>query len=235
MQLALLDEREARDLTDRIKGTAEQLWSLLLEAHERQAWRPLGYTSWSVYIATEFDMTKRHANRLVAQGQVIRELEEVVGPSGPTLHVTEAETRDLKPVIDDVVEEVRVRTAAEPERPPAEVVRDVVEETRERLRESDDDPGLEALALKAIGATDSTTITHLRLLENAYRCAKAVRANILRLDPDLLGEAIAHSGTADRQDWQSLADDFATWHGRLMESLDQHAVHPFQLLTGGQQ
>lgn len=44
-----LDEhgaRKARELTDRIRQAADDLWARLLEAHQEQAWADLGYDSW---------------------------------------------------------------------------------------------------------------------------------------------------------------------------------------------
>ena len=38
IQKAAITEAQARQLTDRIKTAADQLWSLLLEAHESKAW-----------------------------------------------------------------------------------------------------------------------------------------------------------------------------------------------------
>ena len=70
---------EAMKLTDLIRGAAEDLWQLLYEAHERKAWQSLGYKSWASYVESEFDMSKRHANRLVAQAEVVAELEAASG------------------------------------------------------------------------------------------------------------------------------------------------------------
>lgn len=36
---SVLTEPEARGLTERIKAATNQLWKLLLEAYERQAWK----------------------------------------------------------------------------------------------------------------------------------------------------------------------------------------------------
>lgn len=238
LQLTLLDEREARDLTDRIKATAEQLWTLLLEAHDRQAWHALGYGTWSAYIDAEFDMGRAHAYRLLDQARVIRALEAVVSPDGDTpVHVTEAEARDIKPVLDEVVEEVAARTEAEPDRPPAEVVAEVVEKARAKKRAPDDAEAQahrEQEALEAIGVADSPSIAHMQLLENGYRCVKAVRANLLRLDPEALGRAAAEDALASRDDWQGLADDLAVWHERLLAVYDERAKTPLTVLEGGQ-
>lgn len=58
---------EARHLTDAIKSSAERLWSLLMEAHDRKAWAALGYTTWRDYAMTEFGMSQSHAYRLLDQ------------------------------------------------------------------------------------------------------------------------------------------------------------------------
>jgi hypothetical protein len=122
----------ARVLTDRIKSAAEDLWALLLEAHERQAWRALGYSSWRTYAMSEFGMSQSYAYRLLDQGRVMREIEAAAGsPMGEI--VTEREARDIKPHLVEVTEQIRERVADEPERA-KEIVDEVVTETRERVK-----------------------------------------------------------------------------------------------------
>src|SRR5436309_12647268 len=53
-----LDAAEARRLTDRIKRAAHAVSLLLLEAHERGAWRALGYRSWETYVRSEFELSR---------------------------------------------------------------------------------------------------------------------------------------------------------------------------------
>jgi hypothetical protein len=127
---------EARRLTDQIKQTAERLWALLLEAHERRAWAALGYERWEDYVRSEFDMSRQQSYRLLDQGRVIREI-GAVSPMGD-IAVSEREARDLKPVLPQVVQEVRERVAdlgpqPEPDRV-QQTVRHVVQETREARR-----------------------------------------------------------------------------------------------------
>ena len=136
-----LSEAEARDLTDRIRSTAEDLWSLLLEAHDRQAWKALGYGTWAEYVQTEFSMSRVHAHRLMDQGRVIREIEAASGvalPMGNTL--SEREARDLKPHLEEVAGKVRdaveQQRADQPDTPPervAEITRRAVTEERDRI------------------------------------------------------------------------------------------------------
>lgn len=110
--VSLLDEREARDLTDRIKGHAETLWALLLEAHDRQAWKALGYSSWREYATTEFDMSQSTAYEILTQGRVIREIETASGISGVP-EISGREARDLKPRLADVAQKIRERIPEE--------------------------------------------------------------------------------------------------------------------------
>lgn len=144
---------EARALTDRIKGAAEQLWALLLEAHERHAWTALGYPRWEDYVRAEFDMGRTYAHYLLDQGRVIRQLTAAAGAFTP-VNVTEAEARDIKPALRDVTQRVqeRVMRAREAATPPGvetpftlapavveEVVREVVEEVRAEVRQKQQD------------------------------------------------------------------------------------------------
>lgn len=129
---------EARAITDRIKDTVEGLWSLLLEAHERGAWRALGYTTWGAYVEGEFSMSRRRSYQLIDQGVVIRELAAASGsgvnPGYTTVGagITERDARDLKRELPAVTAEIRERVEAG-EKPEA-AVRAVVEEKREDRR-----------------------------------------------------------------------------------------------------
>lgn len=134
---------EARRITEEIRGAAERIWSLLHEAHERGAWAALGYGSWAEYVQAEFDMSKRHANRLVAQGEVIRAIEAEVGPVGPTIEISEREARDIKPRLQAVTNSIKEKlteeaTAPEPDRV-KEIVAEVVAEERAKAKQATED------------------------------------------------------------------------------------------------
>lgn len=129
---------EARALTDQIKGATEALWSMLAEAHDRQAWRALGYGSFRDYVDAEFNISRGHAYRMLDQARVIAALAEVaqVSPSGDT-GITEAAARDLKPhltVVKELVVEATDGIEDEDER--AAVARETIEDFRASLRPS---------------------------------------------------------------------------------------------------
>jgi hypothetical protein len=119
----------ARELTEQIKHAVVHLWELLLEAHERQVWEALGYSSWAQYVEAEFDFGRQHSYRLLKQGRVIRVLREAmaeVSPDGDTeVHLTEGATRAIQPVLEEVVLDTReaVEAGIDPQRAIDEVVR----------------------------------------------------------------------------------------------------------------
>lgn len=142
LEVATCSAAEARALTDRIKGHADALWALLLEAHERRAWAALGYETWSDYVFRELNIQRSRSYQLIDQGRTIRAINAAVEVSTnvddglpqhsgiPPIHVTEWEARELKPCLPEVTEQVRERTnGAPPERVP-EIVSEVVSEFR---------------------------------------------------------------------------------------------------------
>lgn len=129
---APLDSTEARALTDRIRAAAENLWSLLLEAYERKAWKVLGHGTWQAYVESEFNMSRRNSYLLLDQGRVIRALEEATGDVKHAAQITQRDAQALKPVLPAVTEEIRTRVEAGEE--PAVVVKQVVEQKREERK-----------------------------------------------------------------------------------------------------
>lgn len=114
--IVLLNESEARKLTERIKTAADDLWRLLYEAHERQAWKPLGYGTWAVYVEAEFDMKRRHSYRLLEHAEKMLALEDIV-PNWTQNTIPEGATRAIpRDEVPAIAEEVRhaVQNGAEP-------------------------------------------------------------------------------------------------------------------------
>lgn len=139
-EFADFSEEEARAHTDTIKRKAEALWSLLLVAHDRKAWKALGYANWGAYIDSEFDMHRSRSYHLLDQGRVIKAIEEaarmstdvdISEPEQPiVLHISEAAARDIKPVIDQVTERIREVAPNVPRAMLQAVVNDVVSDVR---------------------------------------------------------------------------------------------------------
>jgi len=126
----VLNEKSARALTQRIRDSAEVLWSLLLKAHDGKAWKALGYGSWAAYVEGEFDMTKQRANQLIRHARFAGQLTEVTGVETTVSTLPEGATRTLtEDQRDEVVERVRS------ERIPPEQVEVIVRETVAKAQE----------------------------------------------------------------------------------------------------
>lgn len=109
-QVVPLDEHRARQLTDRIRDAAGQLWSLLAEAHDRRAWAALGYDSFREYVETELQMTKQRAYQILDQAKVIMAISQASGVESNAFDLTSREVQELKPHLDLVVRNVEDAT-----------------------------------------------------------------------------------------------------------------------------
>ncbi len=112
----LLTKDEAEQLTAKIKSYAGVICQLVKEAHDKQAWRAMGYGTWAAYCKAEFDYSRSYSYRLIGHVNKLLELsaaagiDEEVSPMGDTL--TERATRDLD--MDQVTEAVREAVRAIP-------------------------------------------------------------------------------------------------------------------------
>src|SRR5215471_17099877 len=96
-----LDERGARELTERIKAATREVCLLLIEAHRRRAWQALGYVTWEDYVHGEFGLSRTRSYELLDQGRVIKALQAAAGISGiPAVSAYAAE--QIKPFLGEV-------------------------------------------------------------------------------------------------------------------------------------
>ncbi|MGH3499335.1 MAG: DUF5131 family protein [Nocardioidaceae bacterium] len=116
-EIARCTGEAARELTDRIKSAAEDLYALLLEAHEGQAWSALGYDSWRDYAMTEFGMGQSRAYQLLDQARIIREI-EAASDSTNVERPNEGQARELARIPEEdraeIWEETNERTEGKP-------------------------------------------------------------------------------------------------------------------------
>lgn len=132
-QVALPTVDEARARAERIRATAEALWALLAEAHDRGDWRALGYDSFKSYVGTEFGMSKQRAYQLLDQARVIHALSEAAGST--TVDLSEREARELKPHLDEVAQAVREATEDTELDCKPEAARAAIDQMRSHIRE----------------------------------------------------------------------------------------------------
>ncbi len=123
-----LSVNEAVALTHRIRLAVDKVWALLLEAHDRKAWKALKYPTWEAYIKAEFQIGRAHAYRLLDQGRVISAIEEATGNLSPVGDISERDARDVKDQLPAVTQEIKARVEHGEE--PQKAATDVIAETR---------------------------------------------------------------------------------------------------------
>lgn len=109
MALPPLNETEAREITERIKGTTNLLYLLIKRAHAGKAYKALGYSSFEAYVREEFNYSRSYAYKLLNQANVIEAIESVV-PEGTEVYVGELTARGLKSSLPELLEDIEERT-----------------------------------------------------------------------------------------------------------------------------
>jgi hypothetical protein len=104
-----------------------------VRAHERRAWEVLGYETWEEYVRAEFNMSRSRSYQLLDQGRVVREIEAAASTD---VDISEADARDLKSDLADVVDEVRDATAGLPPERRKAAARRVVKAKRKEPKKS---------------------------------------------------------------------------------------------------
>jgi hypothetical protein len=153
-----LDANQAKELTEYIRSTSNVLYVLIERAHSGKAHTALGYKTFEEYVRAEFDISRSRAYQLLNQSRVISELESAL-PEGTPVHITEAAARDLKHALDDLVPEIRERTADLSPDVAGEVLEEMVANYREeklRAREEAEEEDLEDDEPAYTGTGDGT-------------------------------------------------------------------------------
>lgn len=169
---------DARALTDRIKNAAEQVWSLLLEAHERRAWAALGYGRWEDYVRAEFDMARSYSYQVLDHARVVQAIQHASGMSATADILTEREARDIKPILPEVVDKVRLIRDALPQATPdvlAAAVRDVITDARREVQQERDDKAAIA-KLNALAPAGFDATADQRRIEQTHAVFDAISA-----------------------------------------------------------
>ncbi len=136
--LPALSKDQAEGITARIKQGLDEVFTLLLEAHERRAWVPLKYPSWERYVRVEFQLSRSRSYELLDQARVMVALRCATGDQ-PVRTISALAATQIKPFLADVVNEVRQRLDVESPNRGKEVdaiVRQAVWRARARSRAS---------------------------------------------------------------------------------------------------
>lgn len=77
-----LTKAKAAELTQAIRRQSVGLWLLVKVAHDREAWRVLGYDSFKAYVDAELHITEQRAYQLVDLGKVVDALQRGLTRAG---------------------------------------------------------------------------------------------------------------------------------------------------------
>lgn len=100
---------DAEALTKRIRSAVDSLGALVEQAHDRQAWKVMGYATWEAYVSAEFGFTRQRSYQLLDQGRTAKALGEAGGILSTAVDISERAARDIKADLPEVVEEIRTR------------------------------------------------------------------------------------------------------------------------------
>jgi hypothetical protein len=122
---------EARELTERIRTALEDVCLLLMEAHTRRVWIPLGYRSWSEYVQIELAMSRSRSYELLNHARLVQAIQAEAGISqAPSISTYAAGL--LRPHLAEIILAIRERVATLPEEQATAAVQEIVEEARAR-------------------------------------------------------------------------------------------------------
>jgi hypothetical protein len=123
---------EAHVLTQRIKNATHEVCLLLLEAHQRRAWVPLGYRSWREYVRSELGLSRSRSYELLDQARVVRVIQKEARTS-QIPDISPYAAGQIRPHLSEVTRMIRDRSANLPEEHVTEVVAEVIREVRTRV------------------------------------------------------------------------------------------------------
>lgn len=134
---AEMSKADAKKLTQKIKTAVDDLWTLLVRAHDGKAWKALGHQTWEAYVEAEFGMSKRRADQLLEKGEVLAALEDATGQMGNTFPISKRDVDAVKADLPAVAEQVKAKVEAgeAPEKAVAATVADKRAE-KEQAREA---------------------------------------------------------------------------------------------------
>ena len=92
--LVVYDKGWAEEVTVRIQRSGEEFGDLLFEAHEGEAWKFLGFKSWSEYVGAKFPFTRQHSYKLLEMESKNRRLAD----GGSDVRVSVRESADMPKV-----------------------------------------------------------------------------------------------------------------------------------------
>lgn len=91
MTVGPMTEHEARSCCEKIRHGFDHVRALVLDLHDREGWKALGYASWRACVVAEFESSQSSLYRQLSAGLIERE----VAPEVPVGTIPEAQLRPL--------------------------------------------------------------------------------------------------------------------------------------------
>lgn len=125
-----LSTEQAHNLCESIRRRLGDLAVLVWRAHQGRAWTALGYKSWDQFVRAELGFSRSRSYQLIDQGSIIATITEAAGvDSGVSL--TEFGARCIKPIVNELADEIRHAVSNDPAGDPYAVVAEVVRRGKE--------------------------------------------------------------------------------------------------------
>jgi hypothetical protein len=101
-----LSREEAELLTARIRAGTRDLSLLVLEAHERRAWRALSYRTWDAYVRAELGLSRSRSYELIDHARVLLTLKSAANLA-EFPNISPHVANQIRPVLGTVVADIR--------------------------------------------------------------------------------------------------------------------------------
>lgn len=124
-----MDKAEAQAITDSIRNAVDCLGALVEQAHDRRAWKVMGYATWQAYVSEEFGFTRQRSYQLLDQGRVAKALSEATGDLSNVFDISARDAAAVKDDLPKVAAEVKQRVEMGEE--PGTAIKETVAAARE--------------------------------------------------------------------------------------------------------
>lgn len=166
-----LTPADARELTDRIKSGLGHVSLLLLEAHDKKAWSPLGCKSWSHYVRSEFGISRSRSYELLDHARVLQAVTSAAQMSGIP-DISPYASHEIRPRLGQLTAEIRAQSCGLPESRVQAIVAELVRNARAKPADLGLDqahPSRPALARMSPVPQDAADGGLVRLVERLAR------------------------------------------------------------------
>lgn len=131
---SVLSVSEAEELTAAIRSTVTATYILLAEAHDKKAFKAMGYETWADYVRDEFDISPQRSYQLLDLSKTIKIIEESA-PDGTEVKLTEAQARDIKRELPKITERISEETEGLSADEAGALVGEIIDDSRQQMKD----------------------------------------------------------------------------------------------------